>query len=297
MADIERALSTLAASTGQYLIPEVVDPSIRDYVYRASPILSIVTRVPWPTNVYTIRKRVGRPTPTWNPDDTTLPSASRSSYDKASKIVKYQYIKGSVTGPEIQAAGTVVNALQEEIRVASEAMGEDLATKIFLGDATSNPYEIDGILEQIPTSVPGNEGGTIAAGSKNLSLKLLDEAIDETLGEGNVILLSRAMRRKVSALLQSTQRFNDSIEIGGGFRVRTYDTIPLVSDPHWDDDTQFVVLRREDLRLLVHRDFSFEPLAKVGDSEDFFIRGYFGLALEGRPVLVSGIDLASGTPY
>lgn len=297
MADIERALSTLASSTGNYLIPEVIDPTIRDYVFRASPVLNIVTRVPWPTNVYTIRKRTARPTPTWKLDDTALPAATRSSYAKQSKLIKYIYIKGSVTGPEIEAAAGVVNALQEEIRVASEAMGEDLALKIFLGDAASNPEEIDGILEQVNTSTPGDEGGTITAASKNLSLKLLDEAIDGTLGEGDVILLSRAMRRKVNALLQGSQRFNDSIEIGGGFRVRTYDTIPLVSDPHWDDDTKFVVLRKSDFKLLVHRDFSFEPLAKVSDAEDFFIRGYFGLALEGRPVLVENIDLASATPY
>lgn len=293
MADIERALSTLVASTGNYLVPEVVDPVIRDYVMKATPILNVVTRVPWPTQTYFIRKRTALPTATWKGDDVALPDASRSSYTKESKSVKFLYTKGSVTGPLIAAAGGVVNALQEEIRVSAQAIAEQLATDLVTGDG-SPAEEIVGMLAQVPDTTVGDEGGKIDASNADLSLAYLDLAIDGTRGEGDVILCSRKTRRAIAKALQSQQRFNDTMEIGGGFRVMSYDGIPLVTDLHWEDDDKILIFRKSDAKLIVNQDFTFSPLAKVGDSEDYFIKGYFGFALEGRPVLLHNFAYATG---
>lgn len=289
MADIERALSTLTASTGNYLIPEVVDPVIRDYVQKATPVLNVVTRVAWPTQTYYIRKRTAMPTASWKADDVALPTATSSQYTRESKSVKFLYTKGSVTGPLIAASGGVVNALQEEIRVSSQAIAERLATDIISGDGSPSE-EITGMLSQVPATAPVDEGGTRSE-SGNLSLAMLDRAIDDTRGEGNVIMTSRKVRRAIAALLQSQQRFNDTMDIGGGFRVTAYDGIPIVTDLHWEDDDKILIFRREDAKLIVNQDFTFSPLAKVGDSEDYFIKGYFGFALEGRPVLLDGFTL------
>lgn len=290
MAEIERALSTLVASTGNYLIPEVVDPVIRDYIWRATPLLTTgVTRVPWPTHTYYIRKRTAVPTATWRADDVALPSATNSQYTKTAKNVKFLYTRGEVTGPLQAASGGVVNALQEEIRVSSREIARKLTTDIVTGDA--NPAEeIDGMLNQVATGAPGDEGGTITA-SGNISLAMLDHAIDSTLGEGNIILTSRKVRRAINALLQAQQRFVDDREVEGGFRVLTYDGLPILTDLHWEDDAKILIYRREDAKLLVNQDFTFSPLAKTKDSDDYFIKGYFGFALEGRPVLLKDFTI------
>jgi hypothetical protein len=293
MPDIDRALSTLGATTGDKLIPEVIDPVIRDYVQKNAAILNIVNRVAWPdSNVYTIRKRTARPTATWSPDEASLPSAVRSSYAKATKTVKYLYIKGSVTGPLIQASGSVVNALQTEIQVLSEQIALELGTKLYTGNSGSAPDQLDGIVTQIPTSTPGDEGGTTDLASNNFTLNDIDKMLDDTKGEADVILLSWAARRRLNSLLQPQQRFQ-STEIGAGFRVQTYDGIPLIPDRVWDDDTRIVAARRQDLKLLVHQDFNFNELGKVTDAVDFFIKGYFGFAVEGRPVMLKNINLAA----
>lgn len=290
MAEIERALSTLTSSTGNYLIPEVVDPVIRDYVWKSTPLLtSGVTRMPWPTHTYYVRKRTALPTASWKADDVALPAATRSTYDKVAKNVKFLYIRGEVTGPIQAAAGGVVNALQEEIRVSSRTIAEQLTTDIVAGDA-SPAEEIDGMLNQVPTGTPGDEGGTRTE-STNLSLAMLDRAIDDTRGEGNIILTSRKVRRAINALLQAQQRFVDSTEVAGGFRVLTYDGLPILTDLHWEDDAKILIYRREDAKLLVNQDFTFSPLAKTKDSDDYFIKGYFGFALEGRPVLLKDFTL------
>jgi hypothetical protein len=41
----------------------------------------------------------------------------------------------------------------------------------------------------------------------------------------------------------------------------------------------------------VNQDFTLEMLAKTKDSEDFFIKGYFGFALEGRPVRLKNFTI------
>jgi hypothetical protein len=288
--DIERALlSTLAASTGNYLIPEVVDPGIRDYIWRATPLLSGgVTRVPWPTNTYMFRKRTARPTATWNADAAALPTAQKSTYATATRPIKYVYARGEVSGPLQAAAGGVVNALQEEIRVQSQIIAENLTTKLVTGDDDSDPDEFDGMLEQISASTPGDEGGTRSGSSGAITLSMIDQAIDDTLGECDVMLTSRAVRRKINSLLQAQQRFVDRIEVGAGFRVLSYDGVPIMTDLHWEEASahKIIFYRRADAKLLVNKDFFFQPLAKVADTDDFFIGGYFGFSLEGRPVLL-----------
>jgi HK97 family phage major capsid protein len=290
MADIERALSTSVASTGAYLLPEVVDPVIRDYVAKATPVLSVVTRVNWPTQTYYIRKRSGLPTAAFSTDGGSLPSASSSTYAKVAKTVKYLYTRGEVTGPLIAAAGGVVNALQEEIRVHSGVIAERLATAICVGDGTEDSNAgIVGIKNQINTSAPGDEGGTTTA-SGALTLAMIDKALDDTKGEADVIMTSRAVRRKINALLQGQQRFLDRVEVGAGFRVLSYDGVPIVTDDHYEED-EILFFRRADAKLIVNQDFTMEMLAKTKDAEDFYIKGYFGFALEGRPVRLKGFTI------
>ena len=291
MSDIERALSTSVASTGAYLLPEVVDPVIRDYVAKATPVLSVVTRVNWPTQTYYIRKRSGLPTAAFSTDGGSLPSASSSTYAKVAKTVKYLYTRGEVTGPLVAAAGGVVNALQEEIRVHSGVIAERLATAICVGDGTEDTNAgIIGIKHQINTSTPGDEGGTTDASAAALTLAMLDKALDDTKGEADVIMTSRAVRRKISALLQGQQRFLDRVEVGAGFRVLSYDGVPIVTDDHYEED-EILVFRRADAKLIVNQDFTMEMLAKTKDAEDFYIKGYFGFALEGRPVRLSNFTI------
>lgn len=286
MADIERALNSLAASTGNYLIPEVVDPVIRDYVAKATPLLGVVTRLPWPTQTYWIRQRTALPTASWAADGGALPSATNSTYTRVSKSVSFIYTRGEVTGPLIAAAGGVVNALQEEIRTSSLAIAEQLTTDLMTGDGTSN--KITGFIPQVPAGTPGDQGGTTDAGAAALSLAMIDAAIDNTLGECDVIITSRAVRRQINALLQAQQRFVDTIEVGAGFRVLSYDGVPILTDLHWEATSpkQILFARRSDMKLIVNQDFTYSPLAKTKDSEDYFIKGYFGAALEGRPVLL-----------
>lgn len=292
--DILKALSTL--NTGAYLIPEAVDEGIRDYTAKLPVLLNAVSKMPWATNTYMVRRRLSVPTATWSTDGAALPAAQNATYGKMTKSVKYVYARGEVTGPEQRAAGSLVNALAMEIEVQARIIAEELSQSIW--DSTGTNDEIEGIVHQIQTddSMNWNEDGSgliDVAGESDptLSLNMLDRLIDATDGTADILVASRRAKRKLNALLQSQQAFNDRTEVAAGFRVPTYDGLPIITDRNSENNTYIAAITRADAKLLVHQDFTYEPLAKVKDSDDFFIKGYFGFSLEGKPSLLKGFDL------
>lgn len=278
------------AGAGPYLIPEIVDGAIRDYVSLEPVLYNAFPKVPWATNTYFIRKRTANPTAAWSTDGGSLPAASQSSFDKVSMAIKYLYTRGEVTGPMQQAAGSLFNALAMEVEAHGRSMVEQLSTDIATGDESTD--EISGLIDQIDNDGGGNNvlnassvggGGGILDLSAALSLNGLDRGIDNSRGEVDLIITSRAVRRKIASLLQAQQQFVNSVEVAAGFRVLSYDGIPIVTDLHWETTTDALLVRRSDCRILVHKDFTYEDLAHTKDSTDFMIKWYGGFAAEGRP--------------
>lgn len=281
------------ASSGSYLIPELVDGAIRDYAAIEPVLANIVSRVPWATNTYFIRRRDALPTASWSVDGGALPAASQSTYTKVAQSIAYLYTRCEVTGPMQEAAGSLFNALALEVEAHSRALIEQLSTDIATADGTAN--DIVGMLYQIDTADQMNWGstgtGVIDAGAAELTLSMIDEAIDAARGEVDLMVTSRRVRRAINGLLQAQQQFINTGEVAAGFRVLTYDGLPIYTDLHWETDDDILFIRRADAKLLVHKDFTYEELAKTKDSTDFMIKGYFGFSLEGRPVHLTNFTL------
>lgn len=280
------------AGAGAYLIPEVVDGSIRDYVSKEPVLYNVFPKVPWATNTYFIRKRTANPTASWGTDGGNLPGATQSTFDKVSKAIKYLYTRGEVTGPMQRAAGSLFNALAMEVEAHARAMVEQLSTDLATGNGGGGD-EIEGVLYQADTGTSLNAGGGLLASGTNLSLNLVDQAIDNSRGDVDLIITSRKVRRKLASLLQATQQYVNTTEVAAGFRVLSYDGIPIVTDLHWETGTDMVFVRRADAKVLVHQDFTYEDLAKTKDSSDFYIKWYGGFALEGRPTHLTFNDVGS----
>ena len=297
--DIEKALDT-SSSSATVFVPEVIDGEVRDYAAIQPALYNVVTHKPWATMTYTIRKRTGRPTAAWRADGGVLPTADNQTFVKVEKSVKYIYARGEVTGPMQKAAGGAYNALADETQAHVEGLVEQVSTDIVTGDGTAE--DIEGILTQVgatPATADDLNHGTSNAlwdvsgdADPSLDLDMLDELIDRTKGTADLLLIgSEAIRRRINALLRANQRFNDRVEVAAGFRVSTYDGIPMLVAPEWTDNSKIVAFRKADAKLLVHQDITFEELAKTRDSIDFMLKAYLGFALEGRPVELSGFDL------
>jgi len=301
--DIRKALD-LASSAAAYLIPETVDGAIRDFAAKSPTLYNAVNKRPWATQTYFIRKRLSLPSASWSIDGGPLPSATTSTFGRASNSMKYLYTRGEVTGPMIEAAGSVFDALGDDIEAHQQAMVEKLSTDI--ATATGSNNDIKGILFQITDdsdlyTATGGAGQVLDAGGDYLSLNWIDKAIDAAavasgtgvVGPGATMMVTtRPVMRHINSLLQAQQQFVNVTEIKAGFRVTTYDGLPIVVDNHWGDDTKILFFDASRATLLVHKDFTYEELAKTRDSVDYFIKGYFGFALEGAASLLQNFVLA-----
>jgi HK97 family phage major capsid protein len=304
--EIRKALD-LSSSAAAYLLPEVVDGAIRDFASKSPTMYNAVTKRPWASQTYFVKKKLSLPTATWSIDGGPLPAATKGEYGQVSKSVSYLYTRGEVTGPMIEAAGSVFDALGQDIEDHQQAIVEQLSTDII--SATGNANNIEGILYQIETDSTlytenGGAGQVLNAGGAYLSLLLLDKAIDmaaESMGTGVVgpgatmAVTTRPVLRMINSLLQGQQRFMTSVEIAAGFRVMSYDGLPFVVDNHWaNSNNQILFFDANRAQLLVHRDWTYEELAKTKDSVDYFIKGYFGFKLEGAASLLKNFTLSNG---
>jgi HK97 family phage major capsid protein len=303
--DIQKALD-LSSTAATYLLPEVVDGAVRDLASKAPTMYNAVVHQPWASQTYFIKKKLTLPTAMWSVDGGPLPAATSGTFGQISKSVSYLYTRGEVTGPMIEAAGSVFDALGQEIEDHQQAIVEQLSTDIVTADGTAN--NIEGLLHQIESdssqyTAAGGAGQVIAGGSAPLTLNMIDKAIDAaavSIGNGVVgsgatmAVTTRPVLRMINSLLQAQQRFMNETEIQAGFRVMAYDGLPFVIDNHWSDATRILFFDASKAKLLVHKDWTYEELAKTKDSVDFFLKGYFGFKLEGAASVLSGFTLTAG---
>lgn len=271
-AELRKALSTSTTA----LIPEVVTAGIQKYVEDSSPIFNMVPKKDWPTNTYTLRSLTDLPTATWGTDGGALPAATVGTYAKPTQAMKYIYTRGEVTGPMQAASGGLLDALKYEIEIHADALVRNIELKLISGNSGSDVKEIDGLSTQITFAK--------AAASATMTLALVDEALDLPSRYPTDIICSRAKGRRFNALLQAQQRFVDRTEIAGGFKVMTYNGLPILCvDNDADTDLDTVVLFPDKRQILmpINKQLFYEPLAKVKDSYDFFIGMYCCLAVEG----------------
>lgn len=99
----------------------------------------------------------------------------------------------------LKTQGEGVRATHEAMKV--KALAAELTRVLVKGDSTSQPREFDGLQNRCTGSQLVEAGST--DGGDALSLAKLDEAIDACAGPNKVILLSKAMRRKFSAVMRS----------------------------------------------------------------------------------------------
>lgn len=300
--EIRKALD-LSSTAAAYLLPEVVDGAIRDFASKTPTMYNVVNKRPWASQTYFIKKKLSLPSAEWSTDGGSVPTATTGTYGQTSKSVKYLYTRGEVTGPMIAAAGSTFDALSMDIEDHMLAIVEQLSTDIVTAEGDND--DITGILYQITDesdqyTADGGPGQVVDASGAYLSLSLIDRAIDAAavatgtgvVGPGaTAAVTTRKVLRMINSLLQSQQRFMDRTEVAAGFRVATYDGIPFYVDNHWGEDDKILFFDPNRATLLVHRDFTYEELAKTKDSVDYFIKGYFGFKLEGAASLLKNFTL------
>lgn len=164
------------------------------------------------------------------------------SYTESTGIINPLTEALKIAGGDLDVDVATIKMMGPQVRSAHEglkakALGQEISRAMIKGDSEANPREFDGLQKRITGSQLIANGAT--SGGDPLSLQNLDAAIDAVVG-ANAILMSKAMRRRLTAAARSTT-------IGGniqwqpndlGKRVMMYNDLPILVPYPGNDGTE-----------------------------------------------------------
>ena len=256
---IRKALSSGDSTSYIALLeqPEI-DKVIADLVDWKNPLRQNVPRIQGGGKAYRCLRRTAVATTAayWVAETTTTTATSYmadSSFTMFEWVYRTLWAAGRVTR-KYQAIGrSYKDILAEEIadrlkdfkNVEDHSMVAGSSTGTSLTPSTSS-YGL-GLSGQIPSGLgecinmynsASQQVYTESAsttGGTSLTLTKLDEMIDKCKGVPDALIMTKKSRRIVRALLQVTQRFVNTVEVKGGFKLMAYDDIPIFVSSNMSD--------------------------------------------------------------
>ena len=224
MNDLEQLKKALdMASAGGALQQPLVDRVLQELIEVNNPLRVNLPRKPGSGSAWVLNQRTSRGAGAGFVNDTEEPTETQGSV--AQKSFPYQTIldRRKVTR-KLQAVGkSLLDVEAEEVENGLQNVRDSEENALVNGDAAVNPKQFNGLRKIIP-------GGQVVVAGANgapLSLDLLDQAIDLNRGNPTMLIMSKKANRRLNSLLQAQQRFMDSTEVKGGFRVQSYNGIPI----------------------------------------------------------------------
>ena len=248
---------------GSVLLQKYIDRVVQFLTIREMGLMAVLDRRQGSGPAAYVNQRSAAATGgEWLADDGTT-SATSDVGTFVQKEFKYKTLvtKGTVSR-KMQAIGqSYIDILAMEMAGKAEDFSAKLEDGMIYGTlgaaAAAEPMGLITLLENANRSsatttaagdhIKNNSAGQTAASDCHyvfpLSLANLDTTIDAVKGSAMrsdlVIIGSFAAIRQVNAALQGQQQFVNEVEIAAGFRVRTYDGIPLVVSSSMKDTLRF----------------------------------------------------------
>ena len=220
--------------------------------------------------------------------DTDTIEEKTGSYTELNLPYKTIASRGRVYRRVQKTGATVADLLREEIEGKATELKDAEEWRMFWGNApTVNSKQFPGLSSYLTANTGQIVALTNTGTGVTLTLDGLDQAIDLNLGNPGLILTSRTGRRKLNALLQAQQRFVDSVEIAGGFKVMSYNGIPVLPCTNIPDTlnissggtitaltggstTAFFIIDTNDVFMSVLTEATMMPLARTTSQYEEF---------------------------
>jgi hypothetical protein len=221
LAQLKKALDM--ANAGSALQQGLVDKVLQELIEVNNPLRVNLPRKPGSGSAWILNQRTSRGSGAGFVNDTEEPGENQGTYLQKSFPFKTILDRRKVTR-KLQAVGkSLLDIEAEEVENGLQNVRDSEENALINGDAAANPKQFDGLRKLVPV------GQTTIAGANGapLTLELMDAALDLNRGNPGMIIMSKKANRKLNALLQAQQRFVDTMEVKGGFRVQTYNGIPI----------------------------------------------------------------------
>ena len=238
----QRATELDVSGAGSELLQTFINRTVQMLTLREFGVQSVLDRRQGQGDAEYINQRTAGTTGGEWVADSDSATSEVGSYAQQSFAYKTLLTRGKVTR-KLQATG---RSYADVLALEMMAKAEDFSNALELGLVQGNLFSAvtnapTGFLTQIQSYNSFALDQVLACGTQgSLTAEELDQAIDLVKGSANrsdlVIVGSYASLRQVNAIMQAQQVFNDVTEIAAGFRVRTYDGIPLVVSTSMPDD-------------------------------------------------------------
>ncbi|MCX5786062.1 MAG: phage major capsid protein [Elusimicrobia bacterium] len=234
MNDLEQLKKALdMANAGGALQQPMVDKVLQELIEVNNPLRVNLPRKPGSGSAWILNQRTSRGAGASFVNDSEEPTETQGGV--AQKTFPYASIldRRKITR-KLQAVGkSMLDVEAEEVENGLQNVRDTEENALINGDSSVNNKQFNGIRKLIP---PGQMAIAGANGAP-LTLELLDAAIDMNRGNPSMLIMSKKANRKLNGLLQAQQRFTDTMEVKGGFRVQSYNGIPIFRSI-WISDAQ-----------------------------------------------------------
>ena len=234
---VRKALDSTTTS-GQALIPQVVDSFITELALQMSPFRQLIPRMPWYSGTYDKNRRTALPRARAIGDGTSAPE-TQSTIARFSEPLKILQSKGGVTGFMEFASQKLTDAEKLEVAGHTLAMTYEEAWNMLYGNRYADPYQFPGLgywcWDGDGAASPTSYSNVILMDGASIVTAYLDQAMAKMKQRGvipdptnSAWIMSSNMLNKLSTEKAGLQRFNDRWDIGAGFHFRTYMDIPII---------------------------------------------------------------------
>lgn len=220
----------LVAGTGGPLVDDVRDSVIGEELDKRHQLWANLRRQPGVGSQALVTRKTVRPTAAWV-GETAQATPSDATYASAGFDYKTISSVGGVSRKLRLGAVNVFGDFKDQaVMDEMDAVVNLVESTLFEGTGAGDiPAGLDTLSDAGPASQVIELGAAPAGAALNTAK--IDEAIDaaeDNDARVRFALTASVVRRKWNALLESEQRFVNVTEVNGGFRVMTYNGIPVL---------------------------------------------------------------------
>jgi len=288
LALLQKALAETDISA-LFKIPEIDQVMVQLFDF-LNPLRQNLRRVPGSGDSYLVYTRTPGTTQAVDIDDVDTITEQVGTYGEVTFPYRTIATQGRISRRVQKTGRSIADLMREELEAKAGEIRNAEDYRMFWGNyPTVNAKQFNGLAYQLNA----NTGQIVTAGTdgtsgNDLTTAKMDQVIDTNIGNPGLIVTSRLGRRKINALLQAQQRFVDRTEIAGGFRVISYNDIPIVATTNIPDvltrhpstgtitaltggsTSALFVIDLQDVFMSVLTELTVMPLAKVSSQYDLF---------------------------
>lgn len=175
---------------------------------------------------YYVNRRTPSSTAATFVGDTDDLTESTGTYTQVAFNYKTLGVQGKVTRKARAIGADYVDLLAAEMEAKAEEFKDKEEWAYLWGDASTDSKAFNGLWKLCDDDNKIKAGSDSGGGA--LTLDLMDQAIDAVRGNPDLIICSKRTRRRLNALLQAQQQFVNVTEVKGGFKVLSYNGIPVL---------------------------------------------------------------------